>query len=97
MKVFIVLHHEIVGTPDCLDADEMFFGAASSMKQALRLIRTTHVDRWSWWEIQVTNLDSPDWPVHVGWYGRRGGKLARPSFEKCQKIFLQERWPNKAK
>ena len=63
MQVFIVLHHEIMGALDCLRADELVFFVASNMKQALRLVRTTHVDRWSWWEIQATNLDSPDWPA----------------------------------
>ncbi|WP_198000879.1 hypothetical protein [Gimesia fumaroli] len=47
-------------------------------KTALELIKKYHVVRWSWWEIRVQDLDSQEWPEHVGYFGRRGGKLARP-------------------
>jgi hypothetical protein len=38
MKIFIVLHHEIMGPLDNLRADEMVFFTASSLKKALNLI-----------------------------------------------------------
>ena len=91
MRVFIVLHHEIMGTPDNWRADEMLFYTCTSLKKALELIKTSGVDRWSWWEIQVQDMDRPEWPEHVGYYGRRGGKLAKPPYEKCVEIFKQER------
>lgn len=91
MKIYIVLHHEIAGPPEYLRADEMVFYTASSMKKALDLIRRTGVELWSWWEIQIQDLDSPKWPEHVGYYGHRGGKLAKPPYDKCKKIFLKER------
>jgi len=34
MKAFIVLHHEIMGTPDDYRADEMVFYIGSSMKKS---------------------------------------------------------------
>ena len=94
MKVFIVLHHEIMGLPPhgCR-ADEMLFYTCTSMKKALELIKKSHVDRWSWWEIQVQDMDNLEWPEHVGYYGRRGGKLAKPPYEKCLELFKNVR-PN---
>ncbi len=87
MKIFIVVHHEIMGPPDDLRDDEMQFYTASSLKKALKLIRESHVDRWSWWEIQVQELDGHEWPEHVGYYGPRGGKLAQPPVEKCKQLY----------
>ena len=91
MKVFLVLHHEILGTPQDCRADEMVFYTCSSMKKAIDLIRKSGVVRWSWWEVQVHDLNSSEWPEHVGYYGRRGGKLARPPYSKCVEIYRKER------
>lgn len=91
MKIFIVLHHEIMGTPEDCRADEMLFFTSDSLKKALDLIRTSSVDRWSWWEIQSQELNSHDWPEHVAFYGRRGGRLAKPPYEKCKAIFKKAR------
>lgn len=90
MKIFLVLHHEIMGPPDDYRADEMVFYTASSLKKALAMIKKSHVSKWSWWEIQRHNLDECEWPERVGLYGPRGGKLAKAPFEKCVAIFLQE-------
>ncbi len=90
MRIFIVLHHEIMGTPDNYRADEMVFYTASSMKKALDLIKKTGVSRWSWWEIQMQDLDNFNWPEHVGYYGLRGGRLAKPPYEKCVERFKKE-------
>ena len=44
MKIFIVLHHEIMGTPDDCRADEMVFYTCDSLKKALNLkIGRAHV------------------------------------------------------
>jgi hypothetical protein len=91
MKIFLVLHHEIMGPLDNLRADEMVFYTCTSLKKAIGLIKKSGVDRWSWWEIQKQELDSHDWPEHVGYYGRRGGKLARPPYQKCVELFKTER------
>ena len=91
MKVFLVLHHEILGTPQDCRADEMVFYTCSSMKKAIDLIRKSGVVRWSWWEVQVHDLNSSEWPEHVGYYGRRGGKLARPPYNECVEIYRKER------
>jgi hypothetical protein len=48
MKIYIVLHHEIMGTPENCRADEMVFYTCDSLKKALRLIKKSRVDRWSW-------------------------------------------------
>jgi len=90
MKIFIVLHHEIMGAPDDYRADEMVFYTASSMKKALDLIKKSGVSRWSWWEIQMQDLDKREWPEHVGYYGLRGGRLAKPPYEKCVEVFKKE-------
>jgi hypothetical protein len=89
-KVYIVLHHEIF---ECKTggyvADEMVFYVVSSMAGAIRCIKNSHVDPYSWWEIQQAILDDPsqDWPEHVGYYGRKGGRLKNPPYEKCVAIF----------
>jgi hypothetical protein len=91
MKVFIVLHHEIMGTPEDCRADEMVFYTCDSLKKAINLIRKSSVDRWSWWEIQSQELNNHDWPEHVGYYGLRGGKLAKAPYEKCVELFKKAR------
>ena len=87
MKIFLVLHHEIMGTPGDCRADEMVFYSCTSMKKALGLIKKSRVVRWSWWEIQSQELNSRDWPEHVGYYGPRGGTLAKPPYDKCVALF----------
>ena len=70
MEIFIVLHHEIMGTPDNFRADEMVFFTCTSMKKALGLIKKSGVVHWSWWEIESQDVNSMDWPERVGYYGR---------------------------
>ena len=91
MKIFIVLHHEIMGTPEDCRADEMVFYTCDSLKKAINLIRKSGVDRWSWWEIQSQELNGHDWPEPVGYYGLRGGKLAKPPYDKCVELFKEAR------
>ena len=79
-----------MGTPEDCRADEMLFYSCTSMKKALELIKKSSVKRWSWWEIQVQDMDTPEWPQHVGYYGRRGGKLAKAPYDKCVEIFREE-------
>jgi hypothetical protein len=85
VKVYIVLHHEIFPNGNGYRADEMVFYVVSSMKKALEAIRVSHVAPYSWWEIQEQLLDDPDrnWPEHIGYYGRRGGKLSKPPYDKA--------------
>lgn len=89
MQIYLVLHHEIMGTDDDPRADAMVFFTASSLQEALRLIRISYVARWSWWEIQVHRVNDSDWPEHIGYYGRRGGKLNRPPFKKCIALYRE--------
>ena len=91
MKIYIVLHHEIMGTPEDFRADEMVFYTCDSLEKAIDSIRGSRVDRWSWWEIQSQELNSHDWPEHVGYYGLRGGKLASPPYGKCVELFKNAR------
>jgi len=91
MKLFHVLHHEIMGPNDRCRDDGMLFFTASSLKKAVAMIKQAHVARWSWWEIQTQQLDGLNWPEHLGYYGPRGGKLAEAPYEKCLAIFLEER------
>ncbi len=81
--IYIVLHHEVFCRGGEYYADEMVFQVASSVKKALTYIRTTSVAPYSWWEIQVTTLDSGDCPEHYGWYGLRGGKLRKRPYKKA--------------
>ena len=91
MKIFIVLHHEIMGTPENYRVDEMVFYTCDSLKKAINLIRKSGVDRWSWWEIRSQELNSDDWPEHIGYYGMRGGKLAKAPYENCVELFKKAR------
>lgn len=91
MKIFIVLHHEIMGSPEDYRSDEMVFYTCDSIRKAISLIRKSRVDRWSWWEIQSQELNRQEWPEHVGYYGLRGGKLAKPPYEKCVEQFKKAR------
>lgn len=88
MKLYIVLHHEIFYGGR---ADEMTFFVASSLKKAIKMIKDSYgVSSYSWWEIQSYELDTLDWPEHVGWYGRKGGKLRSPPIEKATKAYNEE-------
>jgi hypothetical protein len=71
VKVYIVLHHEIVQNGKGYRTDEMVFFVVSCMKKALEAIKQSHVDPYSWWEIQEQILDDPalNWPEHVGYSG----------------------------
>ena len=71
--------------------DEMVFYTCDSMKKALRLIKKSRVDRWSWWEIQSQELNSLEWPQHVGFYGARAGALPKPPYDKCVALFKKAR------
>ena len=85
-RIYIVLHHEIMYGPR---ADEMVFYIVSSMKEALKRIKTSGVARYSWWEIQTQLLDDPNrnWPDHVSYYGYRGRKLKIAPHDKCREIY----------
>lgn len=80
-----------MGTLEDYRADDMVFYTCNSLKKALNLIRRSRVDRWSWWEIQSQELNSHDWPEHLGYYGLRGGKLAKAPYEKCVELFIEAR------
>jgi hypothetical protein len=50
-------------------------------------IKKGSVDPYSWWEVQELTVDSMNNPKHIGWYGRRGGKLKRQPFAKAVQLF----------
>lgn len=85
--VYIVLHHEIMGSKKDNWHDEMVFYVCDSMKDAIKAIKSSKVCRWSWWEIQSQVINRIAWPEHVGYYGVRGGKLTKSPYEKCLQIF----------
>ena len=89
MNIYLVLHHEIMGVKENCRADEMVFYTATSFENAMRLIKKTHVSAWSWWEIQVHDANTSDWPESLGLYGRRGGKL-RKSYDEFVAIYEKE-------
>ena len=35
-------------------------------------------------------MDNHDWPERVGYFGLRGGKLAKPPYDKCVAIFKKK-------
>lgn len=90
MKIYLVLHHEIMGSLDNLRVDEMVFFTARSFEKAIELIKKSHVVKWSWWEIQVHELDSDDWPESLGLFGPRGGRLTKSPHEKSVELFKQQ-------
>jgi hypothetical protein len=88
MKVYLVLHHEIFQRgPNNYYADDVVFHVASSLEKARAFIKAISVDPYSWWEIQEQTVDSLGDPKHIGWYGRRGGKLKRKPFDKSVLAF----------
>ncbi|QVL32231.1 hypothetical protein KIH39_25920 [Telmatocola sphagniphila] len=91
MQIYIVLHHEVMGTEEDFRFDEMVFFTASTLKKALSMIKKCGVSRYSYWEIQTQKIDDLEWPEHVGYYGLRGGKLTAPPYEKCVAAFKKER------
>ena len=90
MKIFIVLHHEIMNTSNCHRADEMVFYTASSMEESRGTYQESGSQSVVVVAIQSQDLDSNEWPEHVGYYGLRGGKLAKPPYDKCVEIFKKE-------
>jgi hypothetical protein len=60
---------------------------AGDWNKAINLIRKSGVYRWSWWGIQTQELNNPDLPEHIGYYGLRGSKLAKAPYEKCVELF----------
>ena len=92
MKIYIILHLEVMGTPSNLRMDEMVFYTTSSLKRALAIIkggkRKLRVSKWSYWQVQVQKLNVPEWPEHVGYYGRTGKKIKHPCYSKYEKRFL---------
>jgi hypothetical protein len=88
MTIFLVLHHEIFKRgPNDYIADDVVLHVASSVKKALVYIKSSIVEPYSWWEIQEQKVDSMEWPKRIGWYGRRGGKLRCPPFNKAVHMF----------
>jgi len=88
MKVYIILHHEIFEN----GVDEMVFHIASSLNKAIEFIKKSYVSSYSWWEIQEQEMDDDEeWPAHVGYYGRRGGKLKTEPYKKAMEAFRQHR------
>jgi hypothetical protein len=86
--LYSVLHHEIFENGERgYRADEMLFYITSSMEKALEFIKSSGVAPYSWWEIQVSQLDEREWPEHVGWYGLRGGKLKAQPYQKCVELY----------
>jgi hypothetical protein len=86
-KVYIVVHHEIFEDREQFRDDEMVFYVVSSLKIALKYIKKSGVNSYSWWEILEHDLDSDDWPNSLGHYGRRGGKLKSPPFTKAVELY----------
>ena len=89
MKIYIVLHCEIMGLANNLRVDEMVFYTADSLEKAIELIKSSRTDPWSWWEVQVQDLNSHEWPERVNLYGSRGGILKNAPYKKCEKLFLK--------
>ena len=79
-----------MGLPPNLRMDEMVFYTASSLKKAHSLIKKAKVSKWSFWQIQVQDLNKPEWPEKVAYYGRTGKKIKRPNYDKYEKRFLKK-------
>lgn len=88
MKVYLVIHHEIMSSDNHEEqVDPMLFHTASSFPNAIAYIKKSRVEPYSWWEIQEQTIDDFDWPVHVGWFGLRGGKLRKMPIVKAIEIY----------
>jgi hypothetical protein len=88
VKIYLVLHHEIMQRGrNHYFADDVVLHVASSPRKALAHVRSTSVAPFSWWEIQEQTVDDEEWPTHLGWYGRRGGKLKHPPFARAVEVY----------
>jgi hypothetical protein len=91
MNIYLVIHHEIgepMGEAHCVHA--MVFNTTRTLAKALKIIKTGYVARYSWWEIQSQELDSDERPEHIGFFGPRGGKLAKAPYEKCIALYEKD-------
>mgnify|MGYP007120766191 FL=1 len=92
MKIFHVLHHEIFYTGGIVEyrADEMLFHTCSTLKNAIKYIKTSSVEPWSWWEIQEHRVDHQDWPSHFAYYDYRGRKIDSPPYDASVKMYKRK-------
>lgn len=74
-RIWVILHCEIFVMGRSWRVDEMVFGAARSLRRAVRLIRTMVVEPGSWWRLEETGLDDLDTFVPSRVYSRGGRQL----------------------
>jgi hypothetical protein len=83
-KVYLVLHHEAIQLNNEYIIDDIVMFAASTESKALHFLKTAGVDEHSFWEIVEWEVDERiDEGRHIGWYGRRGGKLKEKPSQKA--------------
>ncbi len=63
----------------------------ASLKKGISLIRKSWLIGGPGGRFNRKNVNRRDWPVHVGYYGLRGGKLAKVPYEKCVELFRKAR------
>ncbi|WP_165250862.1 hypothetical protein [Paludisphaera soli] len=57
--VWVVMHYEIMGTPDAPRVDSVQFHVASSLQMAEDYIGRVWVDHHSWWQVHPHEVDAP--------------------------------------
>ena len=58
--VWVVMHYEIMGLPECPWVDSVQFHVASSLEKAESYMRRSHVAAYSWWQVHPHVVDSDD-------------------------------------
>ena len=75
--VWVVMHYEIMGLPDCPQVDSIVSHVSSSLSQAEEYIRRVYVDAHSWWQVHPHAVDTADFieGEEVYFYSHRGKRL----------------------
>jgi hypothetical protein len=76
--VWVVMHYEYIGLPECPHVDALQFHVSSSKRKAEAYIRRVIVDAHSWWQLHPHGIDSQDYLMEgdeVYYYSYRGAHL----------------------
>jgi hypothetical protein len=76
--VWVVMHYEYIGSPDCPQIDALQFHVSSSRREAEVYIRRGCVDAHSWWQVHPHVVDTEDLMNEgdeVYYYSYRGARL----------------------
>lgn len=91
LTVWVVMHYEFMGRPDCCYIDSVQFHVASSLEKAEAYVRAGRVDPHSWWQVHphVVDADDPYEGTEAHFYSHRGTRLSVPPTKRALAAFLR--------